>query len=328
MAVLDVSAAMQVVLDGFIAALFNPLNRTYVLYLIPAALVALLPVVRARRTKGLRRQLRALGAGYFFSISSLIDVMLMIINVLLKALLLLPVLGTSLGVAIVIGSWLQDNIGDADLSIHLSVPIIALLFSLVLFLIDDGTRFLTHLAMHRVPFLWSLHKLHHSATVLTPLTIYRVHPLESTIYFARGVLSAGLVIGVFVWLFGRVLTGLEILGVNAFGFLFNVAFANLRHSHIYLSFGPIEKYLISPAQHQLHHSVDHEHVNLGSALALWDRLLGTWKPASVRRRKLRFGVAESFFQLLQRERVRQHGFNNQLSPIEYEEQYEKRLSSV
>ena len=126
----------------------------------------------------------------------------MILNVLLKALLLLPILGTSLGVAIVIGSWLQDNIGDADLSIHLSVPIIALLFSLVLFLIDDGTRFLTHLAMHRVPFLWSRHKLHHSATVLTPLTIYRVYPLESTIYFARGVLSAGLVIGVFVWLFG------------------------------------------------------------------------------------------------------------------------------
>jgi len=25
---------------------------------------------------------------------------------------------------------------------------------------------------------------------------------------------------------------------------------------------------------------------------------------------------------------RRHGFNNQLSPVEYEEQYEKRLSSV
>ena len=65
-------------------------------------------------------------------------------------------------------------------------------------------------------------------------------------------------------------------------------------------------------------------------------------------------VAESFFQLLKRERVRRHvyatreearsdmfdyiemfynaqrrhGFNNQLSPVEYEEQYEKRMSSV
>ena len=65
-------------------------------------------------------------------------------------------------------------------------------------------------------------------------------------------------------------------------------------------------------------------------------------------------VVDSFFQLLTRERVRRHvyatweearsdvfdyiemfynarrrhGFNNQLSPIEYEEQYEKRLSNV
>ena len=65
-------------------------------------------------------------------------------------------------------------------------------------------------------------------------------------------------------------------------------------------------------------------------------------------------VAESFFQLLKRERVkrkvyssredarmdifeyiemfynvkRRHGSNNQLSPVEYEKQYERRLTSV
>jgi putative transposase len=65
-------------------------------------------------------------------------------------------------------------------------------------------------------------------------------------------------------------------------------------------------------------------------------------------------VAESFFQLLKRERIRRHiystrdaarsdvfnyielfyntrrrhGFNNQLSPVEYEAQYQKRLASV
>ena len=65
-------------------------------------------------------------------------------------------------------------------------------------------------------------------------------------------------------------------------------------------------------------------------------------------------VAESFFQLLKRERIkrktyptredartdvfdyiemfynarRRHGFNNQLSPVEYEKQYKMRLGSV
>ena len=40
-----------------------------------------------------------------------------------------------------------------------------------------------------------------------------------------------------------------------FGVLFNFAAANLRHSHIWISFGRFEKIFISPAQHQIHHSV-------------------------------------------------------------------------
>jgi len=50
-----------------------------------------------------------------------------------------------------------------------------------------------------------------------------------------------------------------------------LAGSNLRHSHIPLGFGSFERYIISPAQHQLHHSIDHGHGNLGAYLALWDR---------------------------------------------------------
>ena len=58
---------------------------------------------------------------------------------------------------------------------------------------------------------------------------------------------------------------------------------HLRHSHIWLSWGDrIEGWLISPAQHQLHHSVEPRHFdrNLGSALAIWDRWFGTLVKAS------------------------------------------------
>jgi sterol desaturase/sphingolipid hydroxylase (fatty acid hydroxylase superfamily) len=292
--VIDPSIVLLKMFDGVVAALVDPSNRTYLLYLVSAALAAGLILVRQLGLKTAYKQLASLGSGYFISRSSLTDVALMSFNSLFRALLVLPYLGTSLGVAIVVGSWLQGSVGDAYFIQQLSLPLasIALLFSAVLFLVDDGSRFLTHLAMHRIPVLWSLHKVHHSATVLTPLTIYRVHPLESVIYFCRGTLSAGIVIGVFVWLFGRVLSGWEILGVNAFGFLFNIAFANLRHSHIYLSFGRAERWFISPAQHQLHHSAHHHHANLGSALAIWDRLLGSWKPAKVCRTKLTFGIEQ------------------------------------
>jgi sterol desaturase/sphingolipid hydroxylase (fatty acid hydroxylase superfamily) len=40
----------------------------------------------------------------------------------------------------------------------------------------------------------------------------------------------------------------------------------------------------------LHHSADHRHVNLGSALVIWDQLLGTWKGAGIRPETLVFGI--------------------------------------
>ena len=66
-------------------------------------------------------------------------------------------------------------------------------------------------------------------------------------------------------------------------FLFNIFGANLRHSHIWFSWGDkLENWFISPAQHQVHHSDNPKHfdTNLGSALAVWDRLGGTLIKAS------------------------------------------------
>jgi len=53
---------------------------------------------------------------------------------------------------------------------------------------------------------------------------------------------------------------------------------NLRHSHIWLSYGPRwSRWFISPAQHQIHHSRKPEHIdrNMGFMFAVWDRLFGT-----------------------------------------------------
>lgn len=69
----------------------------------------------------------------------------------------------------------------------------------------------------------------------------------------------------------------DLLGVNLFIFLFNVAGSNLRHSHICLRFGKWELFFISPAQHQIHHSVQLKHFNknFGSTLAIWDSLFNS-----------------------------------------------------
>jgi sterol desaturase/sphingolipid hydroxylase (fatty acid hydroxylase superfamily) len=70
----------------------------------------------------------------------------------------------------------------------------------------------------------------------------------------------------------------DILGANVFIFAFNVMGSNLRHSHVKWSWGKhIEKWFISPLQHQIHHSrqVRFHDKNFGTALAIWDRLFGT-----------------------------------------------------
>ena len=75
-----------------------------------------------------------------------------------------------------------------------------------------------------------------------------------------------------------------------FGVLFNFAAANLRHSHIWISFGRLEKIFISPAQHQIHHSVGNSNANLGSIFSIWDGMVGTRMYAG-EKRTLEFGLS-------------------------------------
>ncbi len=49
--------------------------------------------------------------------------------------------------------------------------------TVMLFLAYELGYWLNHYLSHRIPFLWEFHKVHHSATVLTPLTNFRVHPV-------------------------------------------------------------------------------------------------------------------------------------------------------
>jgi len=165
-------------------------------------------------------------------------------------------------------------------------------FTLVLFLLDDLTRFLLHFALHKVPCLWDFHKVHHSAKVMTPMTIYRSHPFESYLYACRMALSQGLAVGIGYYFFGPTLSMFDVLGANIFVFVFNVMGSNLRHSHVWWSWGDkVESWFISPAQHQVHHSDKPQHFdrNLGSALAIWDRMTGTLIRSS-NVGKIRFGI--------------------------------------
>ena len=268
---------------------FDPSERIYWGYLLSALVIASAAVsYQERRFKPLNQLRRLLNASYWLNKSTLYDVFLMVVNTIMRLTLLIPLFGSHVAVTVLVGGFLQDNFGDAP-SIEFSWIWIAIAFSFSYLILDDLSRFLLHYCMHNVEFLWYFHKTHHSATTLTPLTIFRVHPVESILYFVRRLVVFGFVTGVFIWLFSSKLTGLQILGVDMFGFLFNLAAANLRHSHIWISFGKLEKIFISPAQHQIHHSVGSNHFNMGSIFSFWDRLAGTFL-LSGEKRELTFGI--------------------------------------
>lgn len=152
-------------------------------------------------------------------------------------------------------------------------------YTLVLVLLDDISRYGLHRALHS-RWLWPVHRLHHSASVLTPLTFLRVHPLEKLMYQCRTALVHGSATGSYFFLFGQHSQPWLIFGISGSVLLFNLFGANLRHSNIPLRYGRAEKWLISPAQHQVHHSIGTSCYNYGSAFAVWDRMFGSWRPGA------------------------------------------------
>lgn len=291
-------AAESLFTEGLAAGgelLFDPSRRTYWLFLLATALLAVVVLVAQQKSFAWRSWLAAcFSKRYLWSRSSIEDVGYWFVNSLLRVFVIIPLVGGQLVFTLAVVRVLHGQFGAAPSvanGLMANAWVMMTIFTLTFLVCEDLSRYWLHRTMHRVPWLWRFHRAHHSALVLTPLTLYRVHPVEMTLYYLRSMLVFGGVSGVFIYLWGSSVKGWQILGVDAIGFLFNFAGANLRHSHIWLSFGRLERWLISPAQHQLHHSCDPKHYNCnyGSMLAVWDRWFGSWRGAGVRER-LRFGL--------------------------------------
>ncbi|MFT7594165.1 MAG: sterol desaturase/sphingolipid hydroxylase (fatty acid hydroxylase superfamily), partial [Paracoccaceae bacterium] len=53
--------------------------------------------------------------------------------------------------------------------------------AILLVLALDFGLFFAHFLMHKFPVLWEFHKVHHSAEMLTPITVLRMHPVDMII---------------------------------------------------------------------------------------------------------------------------------------------------
>ncbi len=150
--------------------------------------------------------------------------------------------------------------------------------AVVLCLTQDFCRYLNHYLHHKNRVLWPFHAVHHSAEVLTPMTFMRAHPVYHVIQSLIISVLIGIVQAVALFIVvGKIDFWVIYMSTIAFNVYIFLG-AHLRHSHIRLRYGDVlEHILISPAQHQVHHSTDPKHFdkNFGEIFAIWDWMFGT-----------------------------------------------------
>jgi sterol desaturase/sphingolipid hydroxylase (fatty acid hydroxylase superfamily) len=168
-----------------------------------------------------------------------------------------------------------------------------LLQTAAMFLAYEFAYWFDHWLKHQVPFLWEFHRVHHTAETLTPATVFRVHPIDSLLFYNIAVITMALTNAVVAQMTGLPGHGITIGGSNILALAGIFLLGHLQHSHMWIAFtGRLGRVLLSPAHHQIHHSDNPAHYgkNLGSSLAIFDAMFGTLLVPEKRRQNLVFGV--------------------------------------
>ncbi len=276
---------------------FQPGNRIWWPFLVSAYVIAVAYYFLLTKNEAsfMRRIRKSIASCFPREIilhpSAILDYKFFLLNGLLYSAFISPFMITVSSATILTEHLLEKVVGipDTFLPVTYSFYIVT---TLCVALADDLGRYISHWLHHRIPVLWNMHKVHHTATVMTPITLYRVHPIELFLHGSTAGLFGGAIFGLGRYLSGGELTVFEILNMNIIVFAVAILGSNLRHSHVWIRYPNfISKIIMSPAQHQVHHSrlKIHHDKNLGSALSIWDWLFGTlYLPA--RDEKLEFGI--------------------------------------
>lgn len=137
---------------------------------------------------------------------------------------------------------------------------------LTLFILRDFIHWNVHILLHRVPFLWEFHKVHHSVKQMGFAAHLRFHWMENIVYRAIEYIPLAM-IG---------------FGLQEFFLVHIVALSigHFNHSNIRFSLGPFKYIFNNPQMHTWHHAKHWPEryrygVNFGVSLSVWDFLFGT-----------------------------------------------------
>ncbi len=265
-----------------------PSSRLYLPFLLAGLCIAALRLSDLSNPALLPHQ-RLLSRQSWFSKSAINDYCILFLNALIITYVFGPLIFDVDAVAAKVAGVVTGALAEQ------SPAWLPVALALSLFIVDDFFRYITHYLEHRVPALWELHKVHHSAEVLNFVTAERHHPLSSLFFISVNGAALVIVNTVFLIAFPGKLSVAALLGGNAFWVVGNLIGGVLRHSPVWISFGPrFERWLISPAQHQIHHSTNPKHFdrNFGGTLAIWDRMFSTLYTTTPEREDIRFGLGD------------------------------------
>lgn len=155
---------------------------------------------------------------------------------------------------------------------------LAVLFAVILL---DMMIYWQHVAFHRIPILWRLHKVHHADRDLDASSGLRFHPVE-------------IVISMIYKMVIVVVLGAPVLAVIIFEILLN-ACAIFNHANVRIPKWverPLRLVMVTPALHRIHHSVVERetNTNFGFSVIWWDKIFRSYtdQPAG----KLTLGLSK------------------------------------
>lgn len=137
---------------------------------------------------------------------------------------------------------------------------------LIMFVVADFIQWNIHRMLHRIPWMWEFHKVHHSIKEMGFAGQFRFHFMETLIYKSCQYIPLAM-IGFGIQQF---------IVVHMAG----VFIGHLNHANLAWGYGPLGFVFNSPKMHIWHHSKElpEEHpygMNFGLSLSLWDYLFGT-----------------------------------------------------
>jgi sterol desaturase/sphingolipid hydroxylase (fatty acid hydroxylase superfamily) len=136
------------------------------------------------------------------------------------------------------------------------------------FLALDLAIYAQHVAFHKVPWLWRLHRMHHADLDIDVSTGLRFHPIE-------------ILLSVLIKMAVVMLAGVPPAAVIGFEVVLN-ATSMFNHSNAAMPLWLdriVRLFVVTPDMHRVHHSVLRWETdsNFGFNVPWWDRLFGTYR---------------------------------------------------